>query len=512
MKLEKKTEKALLVGAVLLFVLLLCIAAALLISPESEDPQPSAAPVPTETAEPAIENGITIGGKLTARDTDTFYLHKVILSDEDMSTIAALGNLQTLSLTDCTLTNIDFLSNLTNLTTLYLSNNYIADLTPLSCMQNLRTLYLDGNPLTDLTPLHSLSSLQTLSLQSVPLTNAQLDALRAVLPVCKIFDDAVAGSARPLNLGGMSFTAEDTELYLSSRGISDISILSQCPKLQVLDLSGNPLEGVGVLKQLSSLRTLNLAYTNLSDSELRIVMGIRSLRWLNISGNDDLSGETVDELIAALGSCEIIHDEPRYRIRLGTETFRSDITELRMPASRLGSIGPLRKCTKLKTVDLSNNYLSDLTPLSGSVEMTSLLLEGNRIQSCEGLYFLTMLETLDLSGNQLGDISALSGCMYLSWLDLSNNALIYLTPLYSCINLRYLDLRGNPLSWEDVEALRMALPLCEIISDAEPPATPEPAPEPAPEPTEIPVEDPFLFPDEPVPTPPPEETEFIPVL
>lgn len=516
MKLDKKTEKALLMGAALLFVLLLCIAIALMISPKSEEAQPTAVPIPTATAKPTVKDGVSIGGKLTDPRTDTFYLHKTILSDGDMAAIAALAELRTLSLTDCTLTDIGFLSSLTNLTTLYLSDNYIADLSPLSSMQSLRTLYLDGNPVGDLAPIFSLGSLQTLSLQSVPLSNAQLDALKIALPGCKIFDDGASGSARPLMLGGMSFTAEDTELYLSSRGISDISILSQCPKLIVLDLSGNPLEGVGVLKQLSSLRTLNLAYTNLTDSELRIVMGIRSLRWLNVSGNDALSGEVIDELLTTLAGCEIIHDEPRYKIKLGTETIQSDVTELAMPSARLGSIGPLRKCTKLKTVDLSHNYLSDLSPLALNLEMTSLLLEDNRIQSCEGLYFLSMLETLDLSENRLGDISALTGCMNLTWLDLSNNALTYLTPLYSCINLRWLDLRGNPLSWESVEALSAALPFCEIISDAEPPATPEPTPEPTPVPTpepgEIPVVDPIIFPDDPVPTPPSEEGEYIPVM
>lgn len=506
MKLEKKTEKALLMGAALLFVLLLCIAIALLISPSSEEPTATAAPLPVSTAKPTIENGITIGGKLTDPDTDTFYLHKTILSDADMAAISALSNLRTLSLTDCTLTGIDFLSPLTDLTTLYLSNNYIADLSPLSAMQNLRTLYLDGNPIGELTPLFSLSSLQTLSLQSVPLSHTALETLQAALPHCNIFDDAAAGAARPLMLGGMSFTAEDTELYLSSRGISDISILSQCPKLQVLDLSGNPLEGVGVLKQLPSLRTLNLAYTDLSDSELRIVMGIRSLRWLNVSGNAALSGELIDELKSTLAGCEIIHDEPRYKIKLGTETLQSDITELHMPSSRLGSIGPLRKCTKLISVDLSHNYLSDLTPLSGNSEMTSLLLKGNRIVSCEGLNAMTRLETLDLSDNLISDVSALSGCMYLTRLDLNNNALSFLLPLYSCINLRYLDLRGNPVSWESVEALRAAMPLCDILSDAVPPATPEPTPEP----TQIPVEDPILFPTDPVPTPPPDEEFTLP--
>ncbi len=493
MKLEKKTEKALLMGAALLFILLLCIALALFLYPEQEEAEPTPSPTVTATAAPTLENGIFIAGKLTAPDTDTFYLHKTTLTDADKAAITALSHLRTLSLTECALTDLGFLAPLSELTTLYLSDNQIRDLSSLSSLGKLRTLYLDGNPLDDLSPLYSLTSLQTLSLQSVAVPGASVEALQIALPLCMIFDDASAGAARPLMLGGLAFTAEDTELYLSSRGISDISVLSQCPGLQVLDLSGNPLEGVGVLKQLTSLHTLNLAATGLTDSELRIVMGLRSLRWLNITGNEELSGEVLDELAALLPGCEVIHDEPVYKIKLGSETFRSDIETLSMPSARLGSIGPLRKCSRLLSVDLSHNFLSDPAPLSASTNMTSLILEDNLLLSCEGLYGLSLLQTLDLSDNAISDINALSGFMYLTWLDLSNNALSVLSPLGGCINLRYLDLRGNPVSYEEVEALRLALPGCEILSDAVPVVT------------ETPIDDPVIvFPEETIPTPPPE--------
>lgn len=467
MKLEKKTEKALLMGAALLFTLLILIAVALMLSPGEEESAPS---TPAPTAAPTVlpQDGYTIGGKLTAKDADTFYLHKTVLSDSDRALLSSLSSLRTLSLTGCVLTDVSFLTPLSGLTTLYLSDNTITDLTPLSSLSSLRTLYLDNNPVSELTPLYALSSLETLSLQGISLQVSELSALQAALPGCKIFDDAISGSARPLMLGGLSFTVESRELYLSSRGISDISILSECSGVQILDLSGNPLEGIGVLKQLTALHTLNLASTGLTDSDLRIVMGMRSLRWLNVTGNDQLSGEALDELDAALSGCQIIHDEPSYKIKLGSETLRSDIDTLSMPSARLVSISPLRKCTQLQSADLSHNYLSDLTPLSACTELISMNLEDNRITTCEGLFPLVMLQTLDLSDNRITDVSALGGCLNLTTLDLSNNNLGYVSPLYTCINLRHLDLRGNPLTWEAVEALRAALPLCEILTDAVP--------------------------------------------
>lgn len=495
MKLSKKTEKALLVGAVLSFILLAGIGAALFLSPGEKEPSPAPSPTPTATPTPLISptptadgGSILIAGKYTSPHTDTFFLHKSTLSDSDKASISALTNLTTLSLTQCQLTDISFLAPLSNLTTLYLSDNQIADVSPLASLGKLRTLYLDNNPLSELKPLYALNSLQTLSLQNLPLPLSTLESLQTALPQCKIFDDDAAAAQRPLSLGGVSFSPDDTELYLSTRGISDISILSRCTNLRSLDLSGNPLAGVGVLKQLNTLQTLNLASTDLIDSELRVVMGLRSLRWLNITDNANLSGEVIDELFVALPACEVIHDEPIYRIKLGNETLRSDIESLTMPSAHLGSIGPLRKCSKLKNVDLSHNFISDLSPLVLNAQMSSLLLEDNRILSCEGLNAMEQLETLDISDNSLMDIRALAYCRNLQWLDVSNNLLSSVDALSSCYSLRYLDLRGNPLSWEAVETLRFALSQCEILSDVQ-----EPLPDAS-------IED-VVIPEDPIPLP-----------
>ena len=82
-------------------------------------------------------------------------------------------------------------------------------------------------------------------------------------------------------------------------------------------------------------------------------------------------------------------------------------------------IEPLRYMSNLEELDLNVNWIKDISPLSS----------------------LTNLERISLGWNKISDISALSGLK----------------------NLTYLQLIGNPLTVEQVNTLRRALPNCTII-------------------------------------------------
>ena len=261
LKLTAKTERILYIAAGALTLVLIAVLLILLRSTASSREEAAPTPEATATTQPLPEGTIVIGGRSTTADTDTFYLNGVTLSDAELSQIASLSNLRTLSLTKCSLRDVGFLRSLPELTTLYLSDNDIYDITPISSLTGLRTLYLDRNPVTDLSSLTALSSLKTLSLKGVNVGAGDLQALRAALVGCSIFDDGAVDAVRTLSLGGLTFTVEDTSLDLSGRGISDISKLAECKKLEVLNLAGNPLSGLGVLPELSQLRQLDLSRT-----------------------------------------------------------------------------------------------------------------------------------------------------------------------------------------------------------------------------------------------------------
>ncbi len=80
----------------------------------------------------------------------------------DVTPLAALVNLQSLSLDANQVTDVTPLAALVNLQELYLANNQVTDVTPLAALVNLKWLYLDANQVTDVAPLAALVNLQGL--------------------------------------------------------------------------------------------------------------------------------------------------------------------------------------------------------------------------------------------------------------------------------------------------------------------------------------------------------------
>lgn len=504
MKYRPKTERILFAAAAVVFALLVVVLVSMLFSRhdkktgEEEAPIVSSSPIPVESAAP---QGLQIGGKTVDEQSDTFNLSGVTLGAEDKTKLASLKNLRTLSLINCGLTDVSFLADLSGLTTLYLSSNSISDVSPLCRLPGLRTLYLDNNPISNPQQLSELQNLTTLSLKGITVADYVVEDLRAAMPGCSIFDDSAVDAARPLSLGGLDFTADVTMLDLSGRGISDISKLSYCENLEKLYLSGNPLDGVGVLRELGTLKVLELVGCGLTDTDLSVILGLRSLTWLDLTGNAELTAEGLEELKEALPNCKVIHDEVFYKLTLGDQSFYSDLTDLGLAGVGITDLKPLEKCERLVNVNLSRNAIMDAAPLRNNVHLKSLNLEDNFIADVNAFGVFTELETLDLSGNSISDITALANCSALKWLDLSSNQLTYISHLALCSKLEWLDLRNNPaVTWDMVEYLRLILPTCEILADVTPP-TPEPTPEPpptpvpTPEPTLPPATEPPLNPD-----------------
>jgi len=92
-------------------------------------------------------------------------------------------------------------------------------------------------------------------------------------------------------------------------------------------------------------------------------------------------------------------------------------------------------------LSLTDNMISDLTPLSGLVNLRRLL----------------------LSANQISDISPLSTLTDLNFLALAHNEISDLTPLKELENLRNLTIASNPVSIEQADSIQAALPRCEIL-------------------------------------------------
>ena len=462
-------------GFVLLALALLFL---LLQGPSGGKSDADAAPTPEVTAAPSTSAGLTIAGVDVDPAADSFELAGKTLSAGDCASIASLGNLTTLSLTNCNISDVHFLAGLTQLRTLILSDNAMADASPLASLSQLRTLYLDRNPVADLSVLSPLSALTTLSIQGVEIADYVLEDLQKALPGCRIFSDSVVKGSRPVSLGGLDFTESVESLDLSGRGITDISALSGCSELRELNLSNNPIADISTLALLPKLTSLDLSATGRSDLDNELLSSLRSLSYLKLENNDGVTAEGIDALQSALPSCQIVHEPKYYTVVFGDQSFSSDASDVTVDALGLTTLSGIEKFHQLRRLSAYGNTLTDLAPLAELFSVEELQLGYNNLYDLSALTGHTALRRVILDHNALRDITALSGCTALEELDLSYNDLNSLAALRSLTQLRTLNITGNPaLTADMVRSLQEALPACQIITDIDL-SMPEPTPEP----------------------------------
>ena len=75
---------------------------------------------------------------------------------------------------------------------------------------------------------------------------------------------------------------------------------------------------------------------------------------------------------------------------------------------------------------------------------------------------LTKCATLDLSNNSIADLTPLSSLTALRSLNLENNPIADVSPLLTMTGLKELYISGGSLPQEQVDALYSALPGCQI--------------------------------------------------
>ncbi|HEC87842.1 MAG TPA: hypothetical protein ENI52_00830 [Thermoplasmata archaeon] len=127
------------------------------------------------------------------------------------------------------------------------------------------------------------------------------------------------------------------------------------------------------------------------------------------------------------------------------ESDLKEITELWAGSRNIKNIKGLEYCKNLKVLDLSRNYILDISPLSNLTNLKELSLEVNNISDISPLSDLTNLIYLYLSQNNISDISSLS--------NLTNLYILYLdyNPLNSeSVNtyIPELEKRGVKVEWE----------------------------------------------------------------
>lgn len=318
------------------------------------------------------------------------------VNDITLGGVTFKADVTELDLSGMNIWDISALSGCTKLQTLNLSNNVISDISPLMDIPGLRYLDISDNKVSDLRPL--------MNMKTVTYLNAAYNRIANTVPI------------------------------------------NQLTALTTLYLDSNPISNFSGLRQLKNLNYLGLSNTGMKSSDADYLMFMGGLLELDVTENPDLSGEAVANLGRALGACEIVHSELVFTINVDGYEIPSNATELDLSGTGVSDLTGIMDLTALQSVRLASNGLTNIYPFQYS--------------EC-----WKTLTYLDLSDNAISDITPLAALTNLETLILTDNCIASVQALMALTNLRTLYISGNGLTEAQITELELALTNCTIYAD-----------------------------------------------
>ncbi|KND02272.1 uncharacterized protein SPPG_09058 [Spizellomyces punctatus DAOM BR117] len=263
-------------------------------------------------------------------------------------------------------------AELLELESLELKETSLTKIPNLEAAPKIRHVILDNNMLSDVRGLEGLKDLRSLSLQGNHYTT--------------------------LDLGWFT---ELRSLNAANNDLSEISHISACAHLHVLDLSHNPLKSLEFLSSAKSMHVLVLRNTQLV--ELGHLEALRQLLYLDVSQNR-LHNPTLE----SISDCKLLQ-----YLSLSENVY----TEFpRIPNNMLCEL------------DVHHNNIRNLNIAKWSPRLRIINLSDNHVKYIEPLAMAPFLQELNLANNYLADFTSIFGlavCRDLKSIDLTDNPIVH---------------------------------------------------------------------------------------
>lgn len=297
---------------------------------------------------------------------------------EDFNVISSMKNLERLALDSQSLKDISFVTGLEKLKEFSLEDSKVLDISPLGELNQITSVTLDDNTdIKDFSPLSRLSNLNLLSLDLGSVkecpsvqnwTNLRSLTIRCASDIS--FLDSLP------ELENLSILASDCSAF---------DVLQELTKLQTLKFENiyGDIPNLESLNRMENLKSLDISSLSLNGN-VESVFAIPNLEELNMSEctvgidfsnvteNNSLKKLNMDR-ITIMTSISVEYDGPfTYldydKVALDEEiSFLNkfpNIEELYLAGNKLTNVNFTESLTKLKMLDISDNYITDLSPLS----------------------------------------------------------------------------------------------------------------------------------------------------
>ncbi|MGB3947206.1 MAG: DUF4153 domain-containing protein [Bacteroidia bacterium] len=134
------------------------------------------------------------------------------------------------------------------------------------------------------------------------------------------------------------------------------------------------------------------------------------------------------------------------RVLREIELMKKNITEINLQSYYKNSIKPLAKLEHLKSLNFSNNLLTNFDELQQFQTLETLNLNSNSLDSIKTFPIMKNLKSLSLAYNRISDVSILKNAPNLTSLDLVGNLSLNLKTLPQFKQLHTLSFNGNFIS------------------------------------------------------------------
>ncbi len=301
-----------------------------------------------------------------------------------------LPNIEQLSLNNIDeLKNIDFIKNMPNLHHLTVDDCPIISIEPLR--DNIALTHLSLNDLdniTDISVLPTLSSLQQLDIRDLDIDNKQMPTLNNLSLLTDVALNtnnikAIKGMEQITDLRLENYYAADKNTIASLTGLQRLSIdlssdknihmknIAKLPNLYELDLyfdhyTDYPIDSIFTSP---SIKTITLHSSDINNSTIVIDLH-------HIEDNHMLTELTMDNIEILTKNSGNTSSEQSKDIALFLEHFKA-LEKLSIQNNKIDSLEFVKNMSNLKFLDISGNYVSDVSPLLSCANLEQLICGNN---------------------------------------------------------------------------------------------------------------------------------------
>ena len=209
--------------------------------------------------------------------------------------------------------------------------------------------------------------------------------------------------------------------------------------LKTLVIERGPYADMSSIAALENLTELKITSTSVSASTFTGIAALPLLEKLTIS---DCSLSSVSQL-ENTQNLTYLDLSNNVISNLSPLSGMSQLMELYLQDNAIGDISPLSSAVALEKLDVSGNTLTSLAPLAGATALTWLKADANGIADLNGIGNLSGLTYLSAANNKITSVTDLAGCAELVELYLSTNALTDISVLAGLEKLEHLDFSYN---------------------------------------------------------------------